>query len=65
MMGSLDPALVAAWVVRSCEAQGVPVFVSDPNVLSRVRALMGAGEPAAGPRRGVRRLAAPTAPTPG
>ncbi len=61
----LDPAAVAAWVLRSCQAQGVPVRVSDPTVLSHVRALVGVGEPAAGPREGPRRLAATTAPTPG
>ena len=64
-MGRIDPAALADWVTRSCATQGVPVFVSDPTVLARVRALVGAGEPDAGPHRGPRRLAAPTAPTSG
>lgn len=64
-MGGIDPAALAAWVAATCEAQGVPVFVSDPGVQSRVRALAGDGWPTAGPRRGPRRPPAPTAPTPG
>lgn len=47
-MASIDPALLAVWVARSCQAQGVPVHVSDSNVLDRVRALIGPGGPAAG-----------------
>lgn len=33
------PAQVAAWVQASCEAQGVPVVVADPGVVSDVVAL--------------------------
>lgn len=65
LMVAVDLAAVAAWVARSCQAQGVPVHVSDPGVLSQVRALVGAGWADAGPRRGPRRPPAPTAPTPG
>ena len=39
---------VGAWVRESCEAQGVPVKVTDPDVLRRVCALLGANE--SGPR---------------
>lgn len=39
----VDMQLLAAWVAASCAAQGVPVFVSDSGVLTRVRTLIGAG----------------------
>jgi hypothetical protein len=63
MMAVIDPAALAAWVSRTCLAQGVPVHVSDSTVIDRVRALVGTGGPAAGPRRGLQRPAGPTAPT--
>lgn len=31
---------VACWVRRSCEAQGVPTKVTDPDVLARVAVLL-------------------------
>lgn len=37
---------LAEFVTRSCERQGVPVFVTDAAVLGRVSALLGAGPPA-------------------
>lgn len=37
---------LADFVARSCERQGVPVFVTDAAVLARVAALLGAGPPA-------------------
>src|SRR5437868_1195436 len=39
---------LAAWVASSCAAQGVPVKVTDPTVVRRVGALLGA--PAEGSR---------------
>jgi hypothetical protein len=36
-------AEVAAWVQASCQAQGVPVHVTDTAVLRDVAALLGAG----------------------
>ena len=33
---------LAAWVAASCAAQGVPVKVTDPGVVRRVGALLGA-----------------------
>lgn len=46
-----DPAFdLDAWVRRSCQAQGVPVKVTDPEVVRRVGVLLGATE--AGPRLG-------------
>ena len=33
--------VVRRWLLDSCEAQGVPVLVSDPRVLSDVVALIG------------------------
>lgn len=40
MTGQLfSPDQVADWVRASCEAQGVPVVVSDPGVVSNVVAL--------------------------
>lgn len=32
---------LAAWVAKSCAAQGVPVKVTDPTVLRRVAVLLG------------------------
>lgn len=49
---------VAAWVAASCEAQGVPVKVTDPDSLRRVCALLGASE--SGPRPGCQTGRAPT-----
>jgi len=37
---ALAGAALAAWVARSCEASGVPVHVTDPQVLAHVRALL-------------------------
>lgn len=41
---------VRAWVEQTCAAQGVPVVVSDPAVVSRVGVLLGPGrrKPAGG-----------------
>ncbi len=47
-LSHLSAAEVAAWVVASCAAQGLPVKVSDPGVVRRVGALLGA--PGAGSR---------------
>lgn len=33
---------LAAWVAKSCAAQGVPVKVTDPTVVRRVAALLNA-----------------------
>lgn len=44
--GQTDPAVVA-WVVASCERQGVPVKVTDTAVLARVGILLGRAERAA------------------
>jgi hypothetical protein len=46
--GVVDPA-VAAWVVASCERQGVPVKVTDAAVLARIGVLLGAPDPAVRP----------------
>jgi hypothetical protein len=43
----LSPEAVAAWLSASCAEQGVPVRVSDPQVLAKVAALLPA--PVAGP----------------
>lgn len=52
MLG-LDMDAVRAWLVESCEAQGVPVYVADPAVVSRLGVLLGAtGGRGAQPRRG-------------
>ena len=39
-MGKLTPAQVAEWLAESCAAQGVPVRVTDPQVLGQVAALL-------------------------
>lgn len=41
-LSHLPPDSLAAWVEASCAAQGVPVKVADPTVVSRVGALLGA-----------------------
>ena len=41
-MGAVDPKRLAAWVARSCEAQGVPVKVTDESVVRAVTVLLGA-----------------------
>lgn len=53
-MGGLNPQDVAAWVERSCAAQGVPVHVRDPLVVEQVRVLLTgrAGRPATARQRG-------------
>jgi len=45
---------VRAWVEATCTAQGVPVLVSDPAVVSRVGVLLGSERraPPAGARSG-------------
>lgn len=37
---ALDREQVAAWVQRSCAAQGVPVRVSDPQAVDQVVVLL-------------------------
>jgi hypothetical protein len=44
----VDPAVVA-WVVASCERQGVPVKVTDAAVLARIGVLLGAPDTAVRP----------------
>ncbi|TFV91949.1 hypothetical protein E4P40_04270 [Blastococcus sp. CT_GayMR20] len=39
-MAKLTPAQVAEWLAESCAAQGVPVRVTDPQVLGQVAALL-------------------------
>jgi hypothetical protein len=35
-----DPAVVRAWLERSCAAQGVPVKVADPRIIAAVVSLL-------------------------
>ncbi len=37
----LSPEALAAWVTASCQAQGVPVKVTDPGTVDQVRVLLG------------------------
>ena len=39
-MGRLSEQQVAAWVTTSCQAQGVPVKVSEARTVEQVRALL-------------------------
>jgi hypothetical protein len=39
-VGTLTPAQVAEWLAGSCAAQGVPVRVTNPQVLAQVAALL-------------------------
>ena len=41
---AVDRDALIAWVEASCHRQGVPVFVSDPGVLTRTRATHDANE---------------------
>lgn len=63
MIMAIDQALLVQWVTSSCQAQGVPVFVSDSSVLDRVRALVTGGRPQAERRRPP--VTAPTSEQPG
>ncbi len=50
----LTEAELRAWVEASCQAQGVPVFVSDAATVRAVQVLLtepGAGLPSAGAKR--------------
>lgn len=53
-MVSLTAEQVAAWVIRSCAAQGVPVKVSEGRTVEQVRVLLTAqaGRTAAARQRG-------------
>ena len=46
----LTPDQVRVWVESSCEAQGLPVVVTEPATLSRVGVLLGGGRGQAGAR---------------
>jgi hypothetical protein len=39
-MGALTDEQIADWLVASCQAQGVPVAVTDPAVVGRVAVLL-------------------------
>jgi hypothetical protein len=54
-MGRLSDADLEAWVTASCDAQGVPVQITDAYVLAKVATLLtgGASRPSAGKRRPV------------
>lgn len=58
-LSSLTPEEVAAWVAASCAAQGVPVKVTDPTIVRRMGALLGAASDGsrAHPRSGSTRAA--------
>lgn len=47
-MGRLSSEELAAWVAASCETQGLPVKVTDPEAVRQVWVLLGASE--SGPR---------------
>ena len=48
----VTPAVVAAWVERSCAAQGVAVKVRDPLIVGQVAALLGQTRQTASMRSG-------------
>lgn len=59
-MGRVDPQEVAEWVSATCEAQGVPVRVTDPDVVRSVAVLLSgraAGPQPRGSAGGARRTA--------
>lgn len=60
-MDGYSPQEVRAWVTASCDAQGLPVVVTDPATLARVAALLGSGS-GNGAQPGVPRALAPRAP---
>ena len=40
---ALPLEVIRAWLVKSCDAQGVPVVVADLGVLAKVAVLVGGG----------------------
>jgi hypothetical protein len=53
LMLRVDLEAVREWLVASCAAQGVPVHVTDPAVVSQLGALLGpSGDRGVLPRRG-------------
>lgn len=53
LMLNVDLESVREWLVASCVAQGVPVHVTDPAVVSRLGVLLGAsGDRGVLPRSG-------------
>jgi hypothetical protein len=52
-VAALSREQVAAWLAASCAEQGVPVRVTDPQVLGKVAALLAPG--GGGPRNRAKR----------
>lgn len=50
-MGRLSPERVAAWVLASCQAQGVPLKVTDRTVVEQVSSLFGGASGRTAPAR--------------
>jgi hypothetical protein len=50
-LSNLSPEELAAWVAKSCTAQGVPVKVTDPAVLRQMGELLGGQASGSGVRR--------------
>ena len=65
-LSDLSEADLAAWVKRSCQAQGIQAKVTDPLVLRDVSVLLGtqSGASPAQPRSGSRRAAGADSQTP-
>jgi hypothetical protein len=55
------PQNVRAWVERTCAAQGIPVFVTDPVVVTAVAVLIGQTRQTGSKRSGSKRLRPGTA----
>lgn len=54
----VDRDAVRAWLEASCAAQGVPVLVSDPGVISQVGVLVRGAPMGAGSREGAEPMGA-------
>lgn len=50
-MGRLNDSDLAAWVIASCQVQGVPVKVTDIGIVRGISALLGASAPGGRPAR--------------
>ena len=55
----VDPAVVQAWLERTCAVQGVPVKVSDPRIVAKVAALLGQASGQTGSIRAASKVARP------
>ena len=59
----IDRDALRAWLAASCAAQGIPMLVTDPGVISNIGVLLRGRDAAGGPRSGDRRARRSAAPS--